>query len=630
MVEHLAQGHGKKRIAYISGPKASVEAEERLAAYQEGLRSARLSYDPSFVYIGNFWYDGGEAAVREFLDARKIPFDAIVAANDYMALGALRELGRRGVKVPEDVAIVGYDDILEAECENPPLSTVRQPLTLQADEAFKLLLGLDARKERPALETKLVLRRSCGCEPLNLELAGQGELGSGPNGIPKAEDLLAKAAKAAGFKDVSDRGLGALSRSCVGGIESGSFDEFFRDAETEIYRGGDRGEDLSAWQNFFSVLRLHALRGLSSPAGAVSLENAIGRIRILIGTLEINRLRMRRSKDAAFSETLGVALKAVGKAETLTDLGAILRDQMRSIGLRSFYFAVKADIAPGCGPVLADAADFVLYAALCDGVDALAERGPRTYPAKDFLPAELLPKRPFNFIAMPVSFGLDFYGVAVYEPGPVDGSTYTRINDQVGTAVQSALLIEAGRKAEKLIEARSEKIVSLARPISVSVVEASRIAQEEAAKVEALGESARRTRSDIANAEKTIQNMAERARAIKEFAKVIEDISSTISLLGLNAAIEAARAGKMGRGFNVIATEIRKLAESTHANVESIGKTLVLLSTDAESSVAAVKRSSQAFSSLDTELGKVMSALKDMSSRMVSLSDSSEELIRSM
>jgi sigma-B regulation protein RsbU (phosphoserine phosphatase) len=94
MVLHLAKTHDKKRIAYVSGPEASAEASERLAGYKEGLRAAGLAFDPALVYAGNFWYSGGEAGVREFLEMRKVAFDALVAANDYMALGAMRELLR--------------------------------------------------------------------------------------------------------------------------------------------------------------------------------------------------------------------------------------------------------------------------------------------------------------------------------------------------------------------------------------------------------------------------------------------------------------------------------------------------------------------------------------------------------
>jgi len=630
MIKHLAEVHGKRRIAFVSGPEASSEADERLAGYKEGIGAAGLGFDPRLVYIGNFWYNGGEAAVREFLDGRKLAFDALVAANDYMALGAMRELKKRGFAVPEDVAITGYDDILEAECENPALSTVRQPLVIQAREAVRILVSGERSGAKAMLNTSIVLRKSCGCESSSLGLAG-GDASLGSKDVAgDIGTLLVEGGIAERYDTAARAELKALAESCCRGAESGSLDGFFNDAAAAVYKAAAKPAELETWQDRLSIIRRVAMARFPSGSSIAAMESIIGRLRITVCSLESSRLKMQLASDAAYSETLGLALKAVGQAESLEELGTILRDQAKAIGVKSFYFAVKSDIAPGCGPTLKGDAEFVLYAAVRDGEDALGKEGRRRYSAKDFLPRDLLPRRPFNFVAMPVSFGLDFYGVAVYEPGPDQGSIYSRITDQISSSVQSTLLIYAGREAERAIEAKTEHIVALARPISVSVVEASNVARIEAAKVGSLSEAARRTRDDIAQAEAAISRMAERTATIKEIAAVIEDISSTISLLGLNAAIEAARAGQMGRGFNVIATEIRKLAESTHSNVERIGITLNELASESKSSVAAAKRSTAAFSSLDVELGEVMTALKSMSERMSSLSSASENLIQAM
>jgi phosphoserine phosphatase RsbU/P len=627
LVEHLAKDHGRRRIAFISGPDGSFEAAERLASYRAGLESAALPYDAGLVYVGNFWYNTGEDAIRDFLDSRRADFDAVAAANDYMALGALRELVRRGKSVPGDVAVVGYDDVLEAECERPALTTVRQPLLAQMDAAIRALSTGEAAPRAP-LATSTMIRRSCGCQSQGMELAGRsGRKDAGP---ASAAEIASEAVRAADLPQGSEPIVRTLADSCLAGAKNGDFERFYADAESAIYKSAEKWTSLSPWHDVLSVLRYSAYPSLGERGKVASFEGVLGRLRVLVCSLETGQHKIQRSKDNTFQESLGVALKAVGKAESLEEVGRILGDQMKTIGIRSFYFALKSDISPGCGPVIRPDEAFTLYAAYSDDADLLAGKGSRSYPARELLPADILPRRRFNFIALPVSFGLDFYGVALFEPGPMDGSTYVRIGDQVGSSVQSALLIAAEKRSEKTAAARTERIVSLARPMTSSIIEASKIASDEADAVEGVGESARVTRSDISATEEAIAKMAERARKMKEFIKVIEEISETISLLGLNAAIEAARAGKMGRGFNVIASEIRKLAESTRINAESIGKMLGELSADADESVSSARRSASAFSSLDADLAKVIVALKDVSSRMDGLSASSEELIRSM
>jgi DNA-binding LacI/PurR family transcriptional regulator len=100
IVEHLIEVHHKRRLVFVTGPAGSQEANERLAAFKSVLARYNLEFTEKQVWYGNFWYDGGENAVREFLDTRHFQFDALVAANDYMALGALRELQRRKIRVP--------------------------------------------------------------------------------------------------------------------------------------------------------------------------------------------------------------------------------------------------------------------------------------------------------------------------------------------------------------------------------------------------------------------------------------------------------------------------------------------------------------------------------------------------
>src|SRR5262249_39045631 len=112
-VRHLARLHGMQRIAFVRGPAANAEAEQRFRAYRDALAECGIPFDPALVADGDFQPESGKEAVRLFVTERKLALDAIVAANDAMALGALDELDRLGIRVPEQVALVGFDDIDE-------------------------------------------------------------------------------------------------------------------------------------------------------------------------------------------------------------------------------------------------------------------------------------------------------------------------------------------------------------------------------------------------------------------------------------------------------------------------------------------------------------------------------------
>ncbi len=163
---HLITVHGCRRLAFVRGPAMNDEAERRYALYRTVLAEEGLEVDPALICDGTFEKPAGEAAVARLVDDRRVAFDALVAANDYMALGALEALEARGIDVPGDVAVVGFDDIEDARFSSPPLTTVRQPLYQQGEAALdRVLAQLEGRPVEldTVHATELVVRRSCGC-----------------------------------------------------------------------------------------------------------------------------------------------------------------------------------------------------------------------------------------------------------------------------------------------------------------------------------------------------------------------------------------------------------------------------------------------------------------------------------
>ena len=131
VVTHLVEVHGFSRIVFVCGPAGSEEAEARYQAYERALEAHGLPLAPDLVVAGDFVLQSGIRAMNALLDERGLlppdGFEAVVAANDSMALGALRVLKARGFHVPGDVAIAGFDDAEEGRYMSTPLTTVRQP-----------------------------------------------------------------------------------------------------------------------------------------------------------------------------------------------------------------------------------------------------------------------------------------------------------------------------------------------------------------------------------------------------------------------------------------------------------------------------------------------------------------------
>ncbi|HZU13466.1 MAG TPA: LacI family DNA-binding transcriptional regulator [Chloroflexota bacterium] len=159
---------GHRRIAAITGPSSWVASIERLHGYQAALAAYGIIAPPEWLVEGNFQIEGGYHAAQVLLALPQRP-TAIFAFNDNMAVGALQAIRERGLRVPEDISLVGFDDAQSASLISPPLTTVRQPLIEMGRHAATLLLrlldGQPAEGLRVHLATQLIVRASTAPPP---------------------------------------------------------------------------------------------------------------------------------------------------------------------------------------------------------------------------------------------------------------------------------------------------------------------------------------------------------------------------------------------------------------------------------------------------------------------------------
>lgn len=167
IVEHLVEEHHARKIFYISGPVESQDAEERLNAYKRASEQYGLAWDDRMVAYGDYTYKSGIHAVNELLQKDMPLPDAVMAANDDMAIGAVLAFKEAGYQVPEDILVTGYDNSSIAQLNHPRLTTVRRGEYAAAEIAYKTLMEA-IRGENPQMEHivcgKPLFSQSCGCD----------------------------------------------------------------------------------------------------------------------------------------------------------------------------------------------------------------------------------------------------------------------------------------------------------------------------------------------------------------------------------------------------------------------------------------------------------------------------------
>jgi LacI family transcriptional regulator len=164
LTEHLLE-HGRRRLSFVGDPDGSPDVQERYAGFLEALTGSDTSAEGPLVKVGFRERSGADVAAQVMGHATRP--DALVCANDELALATMKALQYLGIHIPDDVAIVGWDDVMTARYVSPGLTTVRQPLyelgRAAATRLHERIAGAPTAPEPLILPTELVLRTSCGC-----------------------------------------------------------------------------------------------------------------------------------------------------------------------------------------------------------------------------------------------------------------------------------------------------------------------------------------------------------------------------------------------------------------------------------------------------------------------------------
>jgi LacI family transcriptional regulator len=166
IVEHLIEVHNCSRIVFLRGPEGHEDSTWREKGYLEALKAHGISFDPSLIIRGNFDRVYAQASF-EHLMADRVQFDSVFTGDDESAIGVLQALRKSNRRIPEDVAVVGFDDSVFANTLLPPLTTVSAPTEKVGVLAVRQLVRIIQGEEvepRLVLSTELAIRRSCGCQ----------------------------------------------------------------------------------------------------------------------------------------------------------------------------------------------------------------------------------------------------------------------------------------------------------------------------------------------------------------------------------------------------------------------------------------------------------------------------------
>ncbi len=452
VTRHVIEAHDRKRVAFIAG--RGVEAEQRHRGYERALRELGFEPDPELFFQGHYTLEGGHRAAARWTDGGRLACDAIIAANDWMATGALEVLQERGLRVPEDVSLVGFDDVDRARFMAPPLTTIRQPPRFLGREAVALLGGLlsgRAQQRHVVVPTVPQFRRSCGCfghassgrrsEPL--KVAGPGSFANAQSNIaahvvekagPLVEGLPARWAE-----DL----VAALGQDLEGSTEN-----HFLDALGKLLaRTAERG-NISAWHHVVSSLRERVMPHLTFDLGqSMHAEGLFGRAYITIG----EKAEQAQGQRLLEREEVMLRLEEVSReARTALDWPAlckVLTDHLQRFRIPRYYVAAGNAGAKGESRQV-----FAFELGKAPELPA----GGLAFPTHNVIAPALRPTQRTSILVHSLFMSDEILGHCCQELGPKDGAIVKTFGELISSALKANQLSEA-LLAEVMRRERAER-----------------------------------------------------------------------------------------------------------------------------------------------------------------------------
>ena len=460
-LEHLVK-HGHRQIAFVAGRQSKhSDSDVRLSAFETELLSLNLRFNMNLVAYGSHNYEGGRQAIQQII-SRGEKFTAVIASNDRSAIGVLDGLRKNGLIVPQDIALIGFDDRLEARALVPSLTSVHYPMFGLGYQAVELLLsaikGGSVLNQLIRIPTRLVIRESCGCLPgLPASINDADVQEQGPLKVTR-EQVVSQLTQVMTVA-VHNESLW-LSQEEVAYLVQRLAEAFLLSLEQKdpltfhlmikqiLERVSDRGDDLFAWQAAVTILRdqLPLIRQVVSiQLPEPQEEDMLHQVRVAISDAARGRSTRSLLDQAHEADQVGLMTSKFFTAHEEREIFDVLTSDLPAIGIHS---ATVGYYEPeGEDPV---AVSVLKTSVRSNSGTPRLEAGMR-FPSRQFSPDSFYPPGQAHQLAvLPLKIHKELSGFVAFDASNLDPCA--DIVRQLGAALRGVQLYREAVDARRLAE----------------------------------------------------------------------------------------------------------------------------------------------------------------------------------
>jgi signal transduction histidine kinase len=458
LMTHMVKVHGYRRLAVIRGPEGHHDTEERLRAYRDVLQEYGIPYDPKLISEPGYWFvDHGEKSIHLFLDERRIEADAIICTSDFFVPKVLEVLRGRGIRIPEQMAVTGFDNNPFFGSFDLPLTTVSIGMYQRGTRALEMLLQLINGVEVP-METVSpcypIFRRSCGCDPLLAPAVRSKKplSGSSGKGLPADQVLLARRT------EVLEKMRGILTWN-IGTLAPGWEEQLFGSFVAELRAGlpgsfgnmllewvrgrHNIGTSFNEWYTLLEAFQPQSEWGLDEPALFKTL-GLLSHARSCLQDFEIKLEQKKWLQTEIFNRSLVEIGLSLATAFSIHEICDVLAKALPDLGIGSCYLYLYDNTEPP-----PKAARLILGYKNHQRLPIDSEGDGGQQDPAELFPALMHPKdRSLVHVVVPLYYRENHQGYVLMEVGPTQGNVFATLQTQIS----SALWVAAAFAKEKLTE----------------------------------------------------------------------------------------------------------------------------------------------------------------------------------